>query len=277
MTKDQVLGLYVGCALGDAYGAPFEFMYPEDVVAPNDMMSGGSHGVDNGEWTDDTALMMSASDAYIKSGEFNPSMIANNFKSWKAYGDFGTRDECFDIGATTSNAISLMTRDNPYAGRANKNDSGNGSLMRIAPAIAANHNNSHAAVGEAVALALMTHGNNDTVKYISAYVAQMFIGFHKDFKHLQNCWDIHTDVGTGSIMHSYAVTMWAVHRSTSFKQAMKMSVKLGYDTDTNCAIVGMMYGGVNGFSSLPTEWVEQVHQIDKIKSVAEQMYVIGNK
>ena len=160
MTKDQVIGMVVGCAVGDALGAPYEFLYPEDVrfTADSPMIAGGMHDVSVGEWTDDTAMMLATADAYIDRGGFDPYTIADNFKAWRRWGKFGTRNYVFDIGGTTDAAIERLTPDNPYGGSSLFGASGNGSLMRIAPAIAANHDNKGLAIGEAVALALMTHG-----------------------------------------------------------------------------------------------------------------------
>ena len=134
MTKDQVLGMIIGCAVGDAYGAPYEFMPPDAVRPAKGYITGGTHDVTIGEWTDDTALMVATMDAYITRQEFDAQAIANNFKLWKSTGKFGTRGYVFDIGQTTAQAIDRITDDTPYAGSAHTFASGNGSIMRVAPA-----------------------------------------------------------------------------------------------------------------------------------------------
>jgi ADP-ribosyl-[dinitrogen reductase] hydrolase len=279
MTKDQVLGLVVGCAVGDALGAPYEFMHPDDIatIYENcDMIAGGAHDVSIGEWTDDTALMLATADAYIKRGGLDTAVVAANFKAWADKGTFGTRDYVFDIGSTTDLAIAHMDSERPYAGKATSGSSGNGSLMRIAPAIAANHNNEYAAIGDAVALALMTHGNTDTVQYISAFVAEVFNGKLPHFRNLRR-WDVHTTHGTGSIMHSYNVAWYALHYGDRFEGALIESIKLGYDTDTNAAITGMLAGARYGYSSIPPQWLESLQQHDYILSVATELYEIGER
>lgn len=281
MTKDQVLGMIVGCAVGDALGAPYEFMHPSDINIEDDgsceMIAGGAHDVSVGEWTDDTALMLATADAYIKRGGLDTSAVVNNFKSWVNHGTFGTRDYVFDIGGTTDLAIAHMTRERPFAGKATSGSSGNGSLMRIAPAIAANHNNEYAAIGDAVALALMTHGNTDTVQYISAFVAEVFNGKLPHFRHLRNHWDVHTEHGTGSIMHSYVVAWYAHHYGKTFEGSLIEAIKLGYDTDTNAAITGMLVGSRLGYSAIPQRWLDSLQHHDKIVSVATQLYELGEK
>jgi ADP-ribosyl-[dinitrogen reductase] hydrolase len=280
MTKDQVIGMVVGCAVGDALGAPYEFLYPEDVrfTADSPMIAGGMHDVSVGEWTDDTALMLATADAYVSMGGFDPCVVADNFKAWRDTGKFGTRDYVFDIGGTTDAAIERLTPDTPYGGSSSFGASGNGSLMRIAPAIAANHDNKGAAIGEAVALALMTHGNADTVRYISAFVDELFGGKMWHNNNLRK-WDITTTHGTGSIMHSFNVAARAYTatrgRENKFACAMQYAIQLGYDTDTNAAITGMLVGRWLGYSAIPKRWLDTLQQHDHIYSTAEKLYEIG--
>ena len=280
MTKDQVIGMVVGCAVGDALGAPYEFLYPEDVrfTADSPMIAGGMHDVSVGEWTDDTALMLATADAYIDRGGFDPYAIADNFKAWRRWGKFGTRNYVFDIGGTTDAAIERLTPDHPYGGSSLFGASGNGSLMRIAPAIAANHDNKGAAIGEAVALALMTHGNADTVRYISAFVDELLSGRKWQNNNLRK-WDIYTNHGTGSIMHSFNVAARAYHYNKHhpdcFAQSMQYAIQLGYDTDTNAAITGMLVGSRVGYSAIPKRWLDTLQQHDHIYSTAEKLYEMG--
>lgn len=278
MTKDQVVGMIVGCAIGDALGAPYEFMDPQDIniTYDVDMIAGGAHDVSVGEWTDDTALMLAAADAYINRGGLDTAAIADNFKQWADTGAFGTRNYVFDVGATTDLAIAHMTRQHPYAGKASSGSSGNGSLMRIAPAIAANHNNEYAAIGDAVALALMTHGNTDTVQYITAFVAEVFNGKLPHYSRLRK-WDVHGTHGTGCIMHSYNVAWHALHFGGCFESSMVEAIKLGYDTDTNAAITGMLVGSRCGYGGIPQRWLDALQQHDHIVSVAEKLYDIGEQ
>ena len=277
MNKDSVLGMIVGCAVGDALGAPYDFMRREDVTftSESDMISGGTHDVDVGEWTDDTALMLAAAEAYIEKGKFDAGAVADNFKLWRNTGKFGTRDYAFDIGKTTADAIDYMTHERPYAGSASAGSSGNGSLMRIAPAIAANHNNMYAAIGESVALALMTHGNHDTVHHISAFVAELFCGKTPEFRHLRH-WDINiTNGATRSIMHSYNAAWYGFHYGQTFDGAMDEVIRLGGDTDTNAAITGMLVGARVGYSNIPKRWLDKLNQHEKIVGIATKLYEIG--
>ena len=64
ITKDQARGMLVGKAVGDALGAPLEFE-PKCRELNNlvtDMIGGGPHRVEPGEWTDDTAVALALAD-----------------------------------------------------------------------------------------------------------------------------------------------------------------------------------------------------------------------
>ena len=278
LSKDRALGCFVGCAIGDAFGAPFEFMSPEDIVMPEVYVAGGMHDVAAGEYTDDTAMMMAAASAYVKTKGFSPSVIAENFKLWKTTGAFGTRDYVFDIGKTCAESINHMTPTHPYAGKATQFASGNGSIMRIAPAIVANHRNVIAAVGESVALALMTHGNSDTVTHISAFVAEVFCGFQQEnlpLKKLMKAQLLNPAHGRGSIMQSFSMAFHCAHYSEDFLDAIQHAVAFGYDTDTNAAVTGMYYGGRVGLSNIPTHLVEGLMNSELILQTANELYDLG--
>jgi len=275
MTRDQVLGMIIGCAVGDAYGAPYEFMSPEDVRPAKGYITGGTHDVTIGEWTDDTAMMVATMDAYITHQEFDAQAIANNFKLWKSTGKFGTRGYVFDIGQTTAQAIDRITDDTPYASSAHTFASGNGSIMRVAPAIAANFNNPARAIGEAVALSLITHGNSDTITYISAFTDEVIRGTKNPVNKLLRHYDVYQTYNTGSIMHSYNVAHLAAHYGSGFEGALMEAAKLGYDTDTNCAVTGMLVGSYMGYESIPKRFLKDLQQHDMLLDMANKMYDIG--
>lgn len=275
MTKDQVLGMMVGCIVGDAYGAPFEFMDPSDIVVPDGFSYGGAHSVDIGEYTDDGAMTLATAEAYKTAGKLDLAKVVGNFKSWKEYGTFGTRDYVFDIGTTTSRAIDKMTKRYPFAGKAEANDSGNGSIMRIAPAIAANHESLSNAVAESIALSLMTHGNEDTIRYIAAFVP--LVMRHGDVAGFDLCrWDVNRNDATGTIMHSFNVAKQASHYyGNDFEESLQFALKLGYDTDTNCAVTGMLVGARNGLSGIPKKFTDRLMDYNYIVDLAESLYEIG--
>jgi ADP-ribosyl-[dinitrogen reductase] hydrolase len=274
MHQDKAIGMFMGLFIGDALGAPLEFIRPHEMSKTLiEMEGGGVHNTAEGEWTDDGAMAVAIADAYISNQYFNPETIAFNFKMWKKTGHFGTRDYVFDIGRTCSEAIDRMAVTHPYAGSCSFNASGNGSIMRVAPIVLANHNNLSNAVAQAVAVSLMTHGNIDTINYISGFVTELMSGKKEDsFNYLRYYRDPNSG---GTIMHAYITAWECVEETSSFEKALIMAVNKGYDADTVGAVTGMLAGRKYGLKGIPTRWLDKLVKKDELIDMAEKLYALG--
>lgn len=275
MNRDQVVGMFVGAFLGDMLGAPYEFSAPmsaEDVV----LTTGGSHDVSLGEYTDDGALTLALAESYVACGKFNAQDAALRFIDWRDNGTYGTRDgSIVDIGRTTDNAIRRMEETRPYAATGGTHDSGNGSIMRIAACIAANHHNPSAALAESVAASLMTHGNADILRYTSVFIAEIFG---------QPC-DVFADCyrnpstfrdSKGSIMYAFNAARYAVHYGRGDGgETLRRAVAYGWDTDTNACVAGMWVGAREGISCFPASYIDALRNKDRIFEIANALYDIG--
>jgi len=276
MNKDNVIGMFVGTFIGDMLGAPYEFMNAYDIPNDIDITTGGAHNVTLGEWTDDGALTLATSLSYIERRFFDPADVVHRFKAWRRTGKYGTRNYCFDVGGTIDKAITRMTPKHPYAAEAGAYASGNGTLMRIAGLVAANHTNPMKAMSESIAASLMTHGNNDIIVYTTAFVDELFNGKQEHYRKLR-LFDVNDNAYNGTIMQSYNVAWWAAKQAKGDTMlALKYAVSVGGDTDTNAAVTGMLMGARNGINSFPLEWVEALQQRDYIFAVAEKLYELGN-
>lgn len=277
MNHDKAIGMFMGLFIGDALGAPNEFLRPEEITKPVvDMIGGGVHGCAVGEWTDDGAMAMAIADAYLIKQGFSPDEIALNFMTWRKSGHFGTRNYVFDIGRTCATAIDHMTTDRPYAGSTDRFASGNGSIMRLAPIMLANHNNVAMAIAESVAVSLMTHGNKDIVQYTAAFVTETmrgdrFMEFNKQ-RHFNTRDGAQTK---GTIMHAYNQAWRSVLFTDSFEEALVDAVNKGYDADTVGAVTGMLAGRIYGYNAIPKRWLEKLVSHDKLLDTANKLYQLG--
>lgn len=276
MHQDKAVGMFMGLFIGDALGAPNEFLRPYEIDQPiTDMVGGGVHNTAEGEWTDDGAMAVAIADAYTSSKRFDPEAIAMNFKIWRKTGHFGTRDYVFDIGRTCSEAIDRMAVTHPYAGSSSFDASGNGSIMRLAPIVLANHNNLPNAVAQSVAVSLMTHGNADTVHYIAGFVTELMSGKAEDsFDYLKHYRDPYA---TGTVMYTYNMAWECVRKTTSFEQALVMAVNKGYDADTVGAVTGMLAGRKYGYKNIPRKWLDKLVKRDELVDMAEKLYALGGE
>jgi ADP-ribosyl-[dinitrogen reductase] hydrolase len=218
-------------------------------------------------------MAVAIADAYTTSKRFNPEAIAMNFVIWKKTGHFGTRDYVFDIGRTCSEAIERITPTHPYAGSCSYSSSGNGSIMRVAPIVLANHNSLPHALAQSIAVSLMTHGNADTVNYITAFVSELMTGKKdNDFDYLRH----QRDSGSkGTINHAYITAWECVEETSSFEKALVMAVNKGYDADTVGAVTGMLAGRKYGLKGIPTRWLDKLVKKDELIDMAEKLYALG--
>jgi hypothetical protein len=96
--------------------------------------SGGPHGLEAGEWTDDTSRALAVAHSMASAG-WDLNDQARRYVAWWQPGKYSVNGRCFDIGITTRSALSrfLAGKDALASGDASERASGNGSVMRLAP------------------------------------------------------------------------------------------------------------------------------------------------
>lgn len=272
MQRDEALGMFIGLFVGDALGAPLEFTDPNTGTPLTEMVGGGVHSTDPGEFTDDGAMALAIAQAYLDYKRFAPGAIAQNFKQWRNRGVFGTRDHCFDIGNTTSDALSASSNKRPYGGSCAFMTDGNGSIMRMAPHIVFNHRNKTQAIADSVAGGIITHGTGNCVAYTAQLATELFDGATLADQYL---FDKGIKEESGSVMGCYAQAWHSIVNTTSFEDAVVHAVNKGGDADTVGAVTGMIAGRLYGYNNIPKRWINVLHQHDTIVDVANKLYDLG--
>ncbi|CAF5216498.1 unnamed protein product, partial [Rotaria magnacalcarata] len=103
----RIQGSLIGLAVGDALGAPVEFR-PRSYMVDNpvsDMTSGGTWGLNAGQWTDDTSMALCLAASLISKGGSDAYDQLVRYKRWFRKGYMSSTGICFDIGASTRQAI----------------------------------------------------------------------------------------------------------------------------------------------------------------------------
>jgi ADP-ribosylglycohydrolase len=142
MESNKVIDVLLGVAIGDAIGVPYEFSSREKMESnpAKGMIGYGTYNQPKGTWSDDSSLTFCLAESLIKG--YDLKEISEGFIKWKNEAYWSARGNVFDIGMTTSKAISRLEtiiEDNDldelkrqkYYG--DEYDNGNGSLMRIMP------------------------------------------------------------------------------------------------------------------------------------------------
>lgn len=281
---DRHRGTLIGLAVGDALGAAVEFRSPGSFAPVTGYRDGGQHGLNTGEWTDDTSMALALADSIATSG-WDLNDQADRYVQWWKSGKYSVNGRCFDIGITTRSALGIFVgkKDALKSGDRSDRASGNGSIMRLAP-VPIRYGHLYAdQLDELSRLAeessVPTHASEQCVsacRYLATVLAALIHGEDRDevlspdWKSLQQLNDIkplHPLIqeialgdfrqkqppaiqGSGWVVKSLEASLWAFHNSESFDEAVLKAVNLGDDADTTGAICGQLAGAFWGESGI---------------------------
>jgi ADP-ribosyl-[dinitrogen reductase] hydrolase len=270
----RAVGCVVGAAVGDALGAPFEFLprgsfrraFPGPLLeGPGEMIGGGSFGWAPGEFTDDTQMGLALARSLRVRGGYDPDDV---WMRWRAWG----RD-AVDVGHTTRHALGHgdwrdVTHPDPDRTAAN------GALMRAFPLAPATLH-----VDDEVARAVVLHQASTTHAHpAAAWAAWLGVAAMRAALRGDEPWtalDVavdalpdaerarfaamlapswhpdDADVGNGSAWGCLAQAVWAVRGAATFEDALVAAVDLGSDADTVACVAGALAGAVHGIAAVP--------------------------
>ena len=279
LTLDKSAGMMVGLAVGDALGAPLEFMdarEPDDYITK--YVTGGHHDMSIGEWTDDTAMALAMADSLSTNlAEFNPEDMMHNWYNWYMKGEFIPRGKCFDIGTTTQDAIEKWINNKSgysYNSVSFDDASGNGALMRLAPAVIASATPERA-MELAIATTILTHGSPKCIEYGRVFAHQLWHGDALQRYQSYNL-PLNTDrkdvMSGGYVVETYQCAMWAYQTTNNFADCVIKAVNRGHDSDTCGAVAGMIAGAHYGLEAIPSHFKDDLMWYDKLVSQAFRLY-----
>lgn len=296
--KDRKTGTLYGLAIGDALGAAVEFM-PWCTFPPvTGYRAGGPHGLRAGQWTDDTSMALALAHA-LKDG-FDLRKQLDNYVAWREDGVYSVNGRCFDIGITTSGALSAYLRDKDplTCARFDERSSGNGSIMRLAP-IAIKYYQLYYEDFERFRLyaaqsSITTHGSDQcrsACSYMACVLARLISGEDrmnilndadmidrlKLDKHVLSIIDNRVldpnahMIGSGWVIESLQAAMWSFYTSENFEQTVLRAVNLGNDADTTGAVAGQFAGACWGISAIPAHLIDGLDGKSMINRALEHL------
>lgn len=309
--QDRYRGALIGLAVCDALGTTVEFRPPGTFQPLTDMVGGGPFHLKPGQWTDDTSLALCLAESlidpvspgYAGTGKrgFDPVDQMERYVRWWRTGHLSSTGTCFDIGGTTSAALSEFERTRkPYCGSADPRRAGNGSIMRLAPVPLFFAGDPAAAVERSGDSSRTTHGARvcvDACRYLGGLIAGALNGAGKDellsdrYGPVPGYWQDHpldpgieaiargsfkrkeppVIRGTGYVVESLEAALWAFHKAGDFREGALLAVNLGDDADTTGAVYGQIAGAVYGYDGIPKRWRSVVAQADMILEMADRL------
>lgn len=296
---ERYRGSLLGLAAGDAVGTTLEFKPPGTFEPIDDLVGGGPFGLKPGQWTDDTSMALCLAESLVERSGFDPVDQLRRYVKWWRRGHLSSTGVCFDIGVTTSSALSRFEHTaEPWCGSTNPSSAGNGSLMRLAPVPLFFADRPAEAIERAGDSSRTTHGAAaavDACRYMAGLIVGAIQGASKEqltsplYCPLEGYWKQHplapetAEVAGGSFLHreppeikgsgyvvrSLEAALWAFHRSNSFRDGCLLAVNLGDDADTTGAIYGQLAGAFYGEQGIPAAWRERLALREKIIELAD--------
>ena len=272
-----------------------------------DIIGGGPHGLEAGQWTDDTSMALCLAESLIEKGGMDLSDQLQRYVRWWREGYLSSTGGFFDIGGTTEDALSnFEITGDPHSGSTDPYSAGNGSIMRLAPVPLFFAADPAAAIKESAESSRTTHGTTEAVddcRYLGALVCGAANGASKDallsdhfspvgagfWQNAEPLAPKVADIAAGRfktkdrsqveggfyVITSIEAAMWAFYNSASFEDGALLAVNLGDDADTTGAVYGQLAGAFYGESGIPERWREKLTMREKIEDYATKLLSRG--
>lgn len=291
---NKIKGVLYGVAVGDALGAPVEFMSADAIRETygriKEMVGGGWLSVEPGEITDDTQMTLCVARGILKAPEDPVSEIGKQFIAW-------AQNDPKDIGGTCALSIGKAQTQANASGHSDTpthsdwiegsketsrqlygRSAGNGSLMRTA-FVPCYYSDDETIRKRAVEISTMTHYSDEAAQACDLYcsIIGKIIGkrdyaarwsvFEREVRKTE--YKRALEYGfvpkpTGYVKDSLLAAIWSIAQAsritTDFREAVETAVNLGGDADTIGAITGGLAGALCGFNHIPQSWVDALNE-----------------
>lgn len=302
---DRALGAFLGLAIGDALGTALEFKPPGTFAPIQDLVGGGPFALKPGQGTDDTSMALCLAASFIAKGGCDPIDQLERYQRWRDRGYMSSTGECFDIGNTVNDAISRFVQtEEAECGSQEEEASGNGALMRLAPAVIFNFIDLEQARRDAHVSTITTHGSELCTQCSDLFAQLLWHAINGGTKEelcnpelisgTNDIVPLRPEVqkivdgsykgrsppeirGTGYVVASLEAALWAFYTSNDFKSGALNAANLGDDADTTAAIYGQIAGAYYGASGIPSHWQTILQERDRITAFAPALLRIQRR
>ena len=299
-------GTLIGCAVGDALGAPIEGMPPDAIREKYGKVTDFlDERFGAGRVTDDTQMTVCLAQSILETGNFYVEQTALKFGLWIAASDEGIK-EARGVGMACATACRRLHEDlGPE--KSGVDSAGCGAAMRSGPIglryyhdpetmlqasvgqAGLTHNNPEAVAGAAavafaVGLGIADNGNIDRSSFLkrtSEHVAGINRNMSSKIAGLSDYLDAGPEEGFaytgngGYVMETVPASLFAFLRSPyDLEETVITAVNAGGDTDSIGAIAGAVSGSFNGIDSIPLRWKDDLEGRDYIENLALRLYTL---
>jgi ADP-ribosyl-[dinitrogen reductase] hydrolase len=299
---ERVVGGCLGLALGDALGAPFEFLRGRNVPNPIPALELPWLDQPPGSTTDDTAMARNLMRSLVARGGFDPADVVERHLEW-------FRTDPPDVGTLTGRVLRRVDAGEDAASAARaiweergpEVSAGNGSVMYCAPLGIAYAGRADELFALAPTLSGLTHHDErckTAVLAITLTVAALVRGVGaeeaaraavdavlereggEELEFLVDAAGSKRQIDgpdQGFCLFTAGISIQALLRDGSFESELRRVVSLGGDADTNAAVAGALLGARGGVGGLPPVWLDRLRDRDAIAREAEELVALARR
>ena len=301
--RDRIAGCLWGQAIGDALGLGTEFMgrdevshnYPEGLLEYSQIVQDFHRERWNqGDWTDDTDMMLCIARAIIADKDIKPKTVAHNFKKW-------FRGIPMGIGQLTYTVLGLYDYESDPEKAAEivwdsmygRNNAANGGVMRTSVVGLWNED----VAGNAERICKLTHADPRCIgssvvisELINSLVWQdaelsfdelLQIGDRYDSRirpYLEAAkngmledFELDDEQTMGYTLKTMGCAIWCLYHASSFKEGLLKVVNAGGDADTNAAVTCAVLGAKYGKKGIPEYYIQGLKRKDEYDGMIRQL------
>jgi ADP-ribosyl-[dinitrogen reductase] hydrolase len=274
---------FIGLALGDALGAPVEFMTRGEIREKygemKEMVGGGWLRLKPGQVTDDTEMSLCIARAIVESGGWSLNPIADHLAAW-------LKSKPVDVGDTCRRGIRNYMLYGKLETPPNDWDAGNGAAMRNLPVALFTLGDMSLLEKYTLQHAHLTHNHpySDAASISFGRLLHLAITGHSKQRLRREADDLITEyptfafepykgLSTGYVVDTMQTVLHSFFRSRSFEECLILTVNQGGDADTTGAIAGALAGAYYGEEAVPLKWRKRLDNkvLEETRRLAEEL------
>ena len=302
--KDGLFGL----AVGEAFGVQLDMEEPEFTSPVTSMQDNRAYECSIGTYSDDTCMLLSCFDSFIRNKNVNYVDIADSLCNWVNENEYSACDYLFDISKTVRLALMDYWKNKNYElcgiidekkqdasclSRVfllniinnDKSISDSKILEEIKSITMITHNNEISFLGAFIAYKYMKYiidGNTkekaltmikryNYKKYFSEYAIDKYSNIiNKDIKNI-NIKDIDNSSNIVSILESI---LFIISNTENYKDAIITSNMLGNANGVRSSITGLFAGLIYHEKSIPKEWSIHLKRSDYLNKMSRKIKLV---
>ncbi|GFO69951.1 ADP-ribosyl-[dinitrogen reductase] hydrolase [Geomonas limicola] len=255
---------FFGLAIGDALGAPVEFMTRGEIRDKygvlRDMVGGGWLRLKPGQITDDSEMSLCIARALVDKGAWTLTGIADNFANW-------LKSKPIDVGDTCRRGIRNYMLKGMLETPPNNWDGGNGAAMRMLPVALFTLGDPDLLRRCAVEQAHLTHNQalSDAACICFGNLVHLAItgrslrSLRREVDDLVKSFptfgfEPYKGLATGYVVDTLQTVFHCFFSTKTFEGCLIETVNQGGDADTTGAIAGALAGAYYGEAGIPSRW-----------------------